>query len=106
MARRVVSGGLRATCIREYAVSPVVQSLARHIRRATRSIIDFLHSDSTSASRPLPMEPLEQRQLLTGVSLSNGVLTVSGPDGQRNTLTVTKNSAGQYVAKSNSISHT
>ena len=45
------------------------------------------------------MEPLEQRQLLAGVSLSDGILTVSGPDGQRNTLTVSKNSAGQYVAK-------
>ena len=53
------------------------------------------------------MEPLEARQLLSGVSLnSDGVLIVSGPDGQANTLTVSRNASGSYIARSNSITRT
>src|SRR5439155_5633880 len=53
------------------------------------------------------MEPLEQRQLLSGITLGgDGVLAVSGANGQRNTLTVSRNASGNYVASSNAITRT
>ena len=109
MARRVVPGGLRATCIptcvREIPALGALAALAA--RRAGRAIAAFFASDATSSSSSRhPMEPLEQRQLLAGITLNGGILSLSGPDGQRNTLTVVKNSSGNYVATSNAITNT
>src|SRR4029450_13929020 len=68
MARRVVVGGFRATCVLASAVSSV----------ATRSLVKFFtpNDEITSSSSPSsssgnrqPMEALESRQLLAGVTM-------------------------------------
>lgn len=95
MARKVV-GRLRATCARE--INEVVQRVGKTIRQV-------LGLDASHTAAPRMFEQLEDRRMLAGVTLSGGVLKVSGEYGQRNTLTISV-SGSNYIAKSNSISKT
>src|SRR6185436_18428503 len=71
---------------------------------------DFANIRRTDAIRKaaaavVPMERLEDRRLFSSVSLTNGVLSLSGDDGRDNSLTVTL-SGSNYVAKANTVSKT
>src|SRR5688500_18188215 len=94
MDRRAVTG--RALCARE--VTNFVQKVGRMIREALSGA-----SRDTRGARFI--EPLEQRQMLASVTLSGGVLTLSGSNGQRNTISVTV-SGSNYIAKAASVSKT
>src|SRR5687768_13131673 len=110
MARRVVVGGFRATCVLASAVSTV----------ATRSIAKVFETlnPATSPSTALrfgaawqrPMESLEPRQLLAGVTMgSDGILTLVAPWNQGNTINVYtsgSNIVGKVNATSKSVSAT
>src|SRR6266496_1436114 len=98
MARKVVSGDVLATCVRELIkfASFTAQSQTVVSSRDARK----------AALKQAAIETLEHRRLLAGVVLGNdGTLTVSGADGQSNNLSVTV-SGSSYVAKANSISKT
>src|SRR5687767_14367277 len=105
MARRVVSGGFRATCVLASAVSSV----------ATRSFSKFVSTlnpasapDAAPASWQRPMEPLEARQLLAGVTsvtFSAGILKLVAPNNQGNTINVTT-SGSNITGKVNSTAKT
>jgi PKD repeat protein len=103
MARRVVAGGIPAACVRE--LLHFANRTGRTIRNLLACTTEVTEAACAGARRTLDIEPLEQRQLLSGVTFSNGVLSLSGSDGQNNTLTVTV-SGSSLIAKSNSISKT
>src|SRR5690349_3201740 len=101
MARRDVVGGMRASCILNSvatrSLASVLQPLASFRRRIAGGADKQLQ-------QPLPMEPLEDRRLLASVNLANGILSLSGNNGQRNTMTVTRSGTSNYVAKVGSLS--
>src|SRR5688500_17555233 len=110
MARRVVVGGFRATCVLASAVSTV----------ATRSIAKVFETinPATSPATALrfgaawqrPMETLEPRQLLAGVTMgTDGILTLIAPNNQGNTIDVYtsgSNIVGKVNATTKSVSAT
>src|SRR3954467_14399900 len=99
MTRKDVTGALRSACICQLA------DFAVCIQRGISKFFSKDQSTQRVAAVSLPMEALEGRQLLAGVTFADGVLTVSGADGRTNSLTVSL-SGSNYVAKSNSASKT
>lgn len=110
MSRNVVVGGIRATRLLASAAARSLTSL--HEQFASPSADNSAPTAAIPAQTPapmpmpaLPMEPLEKRQLLAAVTLTDGVLKISGDDGKTNTLTVTT-SGSNLVAKANGVSKT
>src|SRR6478736_2175846 len=101
MARsKMLLGGLRATYLNE------ISSLARRARRIIGNAIPRNLARNDSAGAAGAMEMLEKRQLLAGISLTSGVLSITSADNARHSINVSKNSAGSYVAKYDSTTKT
>ena len=99
MARKGVVGRVLAAYVRE-----LIELVT--VTRGADSIVSATDAKQSAPWRATPpIERLEDRKMLASVSLSNGVLALSGSNGQQNNLTVSV-SGSNYVAKANSISKT
>jgi hypothetical protein len=108
MARKVVVGAVRATCVQvAAAVSHAAASTVTKLRSAaTAARADERVCSPAAAAAVRLMEPLESRQFLNGITMgSDGILWITGYSGQKNTINVTT-SGSNYVAKLNSTSKT
>ncbi|MEO6437268.1 MAG: PKD domain-containing protein, partial [Tepidisphaeraceae bacterium] len=100
MARRDLVGTMRASCI-------LASVAKRSIANLTNPFQTLQRCAGGRSSRPaLPIEPLEQRRMLASVDLSGGILSLTGNNGMRNTMTVMRSGTSNYVAKVGSLTRT
>ena len=93
---------MRASCILASAAALTIATLLKPFNRLPQPP----RRGATTPAGTLPVEPLEGRRMLASVNLSGGVLSLSGNNGMRNTMTVMRSGTSNYVAKVGSLSKT